>query len=552
MTTELLALGGAAAGVATAAALLVPRAWRRAQLSMAKQPGLAGHSRMALRLARWLPGYDHGESHFFGADDAPEAVQQRRRAGLRRLAAGFANRHPKTLELTQAARELISDLQFTGRYRVPFPFSRYLREQFGVGAFLEMAEGNQVRDLDGQRYLDLTGSYGVNVFGHAFYQRSMAEGARRALPLGVVLGSYHPAVLDVARRLTRLSGQDEVSFHMSGTEAVMQAVRLARYHTGRRQIVRFCGAYHGWWGEVQPGPGNPLPAEHTFTLRDMDARSLRVLRTRRDIACVLINPLQALHPNRPAPGDSALLGSRPIAPVDLEAYGRWLKQLREVCSERGIALIFDEVFVGFRLAPGGAQQLFGVQADLVTYGKTLGGGLPVGVVCGKAAWMRRFRDDKPADICFARGTFNAHPQVICAMQVFLEALDSPAIQDVYAGQAQRWDARVARFNAALQEAGHPVQVRHLQSIWTLAFPTPGRYHWMLQFYLREQGLLLSWVGSGRIVFSLDFSETDMDEVLRRFLAACAQMRADGWWDGAPSSKQLKRQLLLETWRAWRA
>ncbi|MFN4115761.1 MAG: aminotransferase class III-fold pyridoxal phosphate-dependent enzyme, partial [Inhella sp.] len=320
--------------------------------------------------------------------------------------------------------------------------------------------------------------------------------------------------------------------------------------SGRKKIVRFCGAYHGWWGEVQPGPGNPLPAEHTYTLRDMCERSLGVLRNRNDIACVLVNPLQALHPNRPAPGDSALLGSRVITPVDIEAYGRWLRRLREVCSERGIALIFDEVFVGFRLAPGGAQQLFGVNADLVTYGKTLGGGLPVGTVCGKSAWMRRFRDDKPADICFARGTFNAHPQVICAMQAFLEALESPTIQAIYEGQAQRWDERAARFNQALQQAGHPVQVRHLQSIWTLAFPTPGRYHWMLQFYLREQGLLLSWVGSGRIVFSLDYSEADMDEVLHRFLAACAQMRADGWWDGAPNSKELKRQLLMEAWRAW--
>jgi glutamate-1-semialdehyde 2,1-aminomutase len=547
MSTELLTLG--ALGAATA--LLVPRAWRRAQLSLAKQPGLAGHSRIALRLARWLPGYDHDEAAFFGADGAPAAVQQRRRDGLARLATEFKHRHARTLAHTQGARPLISDLQFTARYRVPFPFSAYLREQFGIGAFLEHADGNQVFDLDGQRFWDLTGSYGVNVFGHRFYQRTMMEGARRAMPLGVVLGSYHPAVLDVAERLTRLSGQQEVSFHMSGTEAVMQAVRLARYHTGRKKIVRFCGAYHGWWGEVQPGPGNPLPAEHTYTLRDMDERSLGVLRSRKDIACVLINPLQALHPNRPAPGDSALLGSRSLSSTSTADYAAWLRKLREVCSERGIALIFDEVFVGFRLAPGGAQQLFGVNADLVTYGKTLGGGLPVGVVCGKSRWMRRFRDDKPADICFARGTFNAHPQVICAMQAFLEELESPAIQAIYDGQAERWDRRAARFNEALRAAGHPVEVRHLQSIWTLAFPQTGRYHWMLQFYLREQGLLLSWVGSGRIVFSLDYSDDDLDEVLRRFLAGCAQMRADGWWDGAPSSKQLKRQLLAETWRAWR-
>src|SRR4030095_11970715 len=104
-------------------------------------------------------------------------------------------------------------------------------------------------------------------------------------------------IADSAGRLCGISGLDEVSFHMSGTEAVMQAVRLARYHTGRSHLVRFCGAYHGWWGEVHPGGGTPRPAPETYTLEDLDERSLRVLRRRRDIACVLVNPAQALHPN---------------------------------------------------------------------------------------------------------------------------------------------------------------------------------------------------------------------------------------------------------------
>ncbi len=549
--TELLTLGAMGA-TGMLGLWLAPKAMRRAQLSLAKQPGLAGHSRMASRLARWLPAYAFDETAFFAADGAPDAVQQRRRAGLDRLAALLNARHAVTLERTAALRPMVSDLQFTGRYRVPFPFSAYLRSRLSVGAFVERAEGHELFDLDGQRYLDLTGSYGVNLFGHRFYQRTLAEGQRRSLAMGVVLGSYHPAMLDVAQRLTALSGMDELSFHMSGTEAVMQAVRLARYHSGRKKIVRFCGAYHGWWGDVQPGPGNPLPAEHTYTLRDMDERSLRVLRSRKDIACVLVNPLQVLHPNKPAPGDSGLLQSRQLQSATREAYAAWLRQLREVCSERGIALILDEVFVGFRLAPGGAQQYYGVQADLVTYGKTLGGGLPVGVVCGKSGWMKRWRDERPADICFARGTFNAHPQVVCSMQAFLEELDRPEVQQLYAAQPAQWDARAQRFNAALQQAGHPVRVSHLQSIWTLLFPQPGRYHWMLPFYLREQGLLLSWVGSGRLVFSLDYDDRAFDEVLQRFLAACAQMRADGWWDAAPDARALRRRLLNEMWSAARA
>ena len=202
---------------------------------------------------------------------------------------------------------------------------------------------------------------------------------------------------------------------MSGTEAVMQAVRLARYHTRRSHLVRFCGAYHGWWGDVQPGIGNPSPARDTYTLAEMSENTLRVLRRRRDIACVLVNPLQALHPNAAAPANSSLVDSMRHAEFDRAAYTGWLRKLRAVCDERGIALIFDEVFVGFRLARGGAREYFGVQPDLITYGKTLGGGLPVGVLCGRGDLMKRYRPDRPIDICFARGTFNSHPYVMGAM-----------------------------------------------------------------------------------------------------------------------------------------
>src|SRR5262249_28358000 len=127
-----------------------------------------------------------------------------------------------------------------------------------------------------------------------------------------------------------ISGLDQVSFHMSGTEAVMQAVRLARYHTGRSHLVRFCGAYHGWWGDVMPGVGNPVRAHETYTLKEMSEDTLRVLRRRRDIACVLVNPLQALHPNAAAPSDSALVDSTRSAHFDREAYAEWLKALRPV------------------------------------------------------------------------------------------------------------------------------------------------------------------------------------------------------------------------------
>ncbi len=530
----------------------LPRAVQRLALSRAKHPSLTGHSRMAKRIAGWVPGYAYDEERVFASDGAPAAVAAQRRAGFNALAALYAERYSRSVAYTALARGVISDLQFTGSYRVPFQYSPYVRERLKVGAFLESSNGVMVQDLDGNSFYDLTGSYGVNLFGNDFYKECIDEGAARVRELGPVLGAYHPCVLDNVQRLKALSGLDEVSFHMSGTEAVMQAVRLARYHTRRSHLVRFCGAYHGWWEDVQPGPGNPLPPRQTYTLSEMSERSLRVLRSRRDIACVLVNPLQALHPNAGAPGDSSLVDSSRRGGFDRAAYTRWLQQLREVCTERGIVLIFDEVFVGFRLAPGGAQEYFGVRADMVTYGKTLGGGLPVGVVCGRSHLMKRFREDRPADICFARGTFNAHPYVMGAMKAFLDRLERPDVKALYDGLDARWNSRTERFNQQMGEAGLPVRAANLSSIWTITYTQPSRYNWMLQFYLRAQGLALSWVGTGRLIFSLNYGDAEFDAVLTRFVAAAKAMRADGWWwqDAAQTNKTIRRGILREFLRQY--
>jgi glutamate-1-semialdehyde 2,1-aminomutase len=544
---ETLALSALALGVL---AWSVPRARRRIELSRAKHRSLAGHSRLAKRIASLIPGYAYDEQRFFASDAAPAEAVSRRRIGFRQLCDWYERHYPRSAAMTERAREGISDLQFTSNYRVPFQYSPYLREHLKSGSFVRASSGVTVEDLDGNTFYDLTGSYGVNLFGHDFYKACIEEGAAQVHALGPVLGAYHPCVLGNVERLKAISGLDEVSFHMSGTEAVMQAVRLARYHTRRTHLVRFSGAYHGWWEDVQPGPGNPLPPRETYTLREMDERTLRVLRSRSDIACVLVNPLQALHPNAGAPGDSSLVDSARGAAFDRVAYTDWLKQLRAVCTERGIVLIFDEVFVGFRLAPGGAQEYFGVRADLVTYGKTLGGGLPVGVVCGRRDLMKRFREDRPADICFARGTFNSHPYVMGAMKAFLDRLQSAEVKALYQDLDARWDARARRLNRLLADAGAPVQVANLSSIWTVLYTRPSRYNWMLQFYLRKHGLALSWVGTGRLIFSLNFNEAEFDAVARRFVDAAQEMVADGWWweDRTLTNQAIRRGILREMLR----
>ena len=541
MAFPLLALG--------ALAWVLPKAKQRLELSRAKHRSLAGHSRIAKRIAGLLPGYNYDETVFFNSDGAGSEVVERRRDGFFKLAALYAARFPQSVAMTASAREIISDMQFTGRYRVPYQYTDFLSRHIKSGSFLKASQGVTVTDLDDNVFYDLTGSYGVNLLGYDFYKASIEAGQQTVKDLGPVLGAYHPCVLENVQRLKAISGLDEVSFHMSGTEAVMQAVRLARYHTKRSHLVRFSGSYHGWWEDVQPGPGNPLPPRETHTLKDMDERSLHVLRTRKDIACVLVNPLQALHPNSPAPGDSSMVDSSRKVAYDRAAYTAWLKQLREVCTQRGIVLIFDEVFLGFRLAPGGAQAYFGVQADMVTYGKTLGGGLPVGVVCGRSTYMKRFREERPGDICFARGTFNAHPYVMGAMKAFLDAQQTPEIARLYEGIDERWDGRADLLNNMLAQQDLPVRVANMSTVWTVLYTRPSRYNWMLQFYLRAHGLALSWVGSGRLIFSLNYGDAEFAEVAKRFTQAAQDMQDAGWWDGPEqSNKTIRKGIFREMLR----
>jgi len=537
----LYALG--AVGVGAAAR----KAQKRLELSKAKHPSLRGHSRIARTVAKLVPFYEYDEDRFFRVDGAPPEVADVRRAAFARLADVYRQRFAETRRLTAEVQDSISDLQFTAAYRVPFQFSRHVRQNLGAGVFVKASSGVRVTDLDGNSFYDLTGAYGVNVFGYDFYKECIDRGAERVRELGPVLGAYHPVVAYNARRLREISGLDEVSFHMSGTEAVMQAVRLARYHTRRTHLVRFCGAYHGWWGDVQPGVGNPSRQRETYTLKEMDEDTLRVLRRRKDIACVLVNPLQALHPNGNAPTDSTLVDSGRTAGYDRQRYTEWLEELRKVCTERGIVLIFDEVFVGFRLAPGGAQEYFGVKADMVTYGKTLAGGLPIGALCGRQDLMRRFSDERPADICFARGTFNSHPYVMAAMQEFLQRLETPEIRGLYRDLDRTWNDRAERLNQRLLEEGLPVQLANLSTIWTVSYTQPSRYNWMLQYYLRAEGLALSWVGTGRFIFSLNYTEADFEAVADRFVAAARNMQRDGFWWSSPAltNKSIRRRVLRE-------
>src|SRR5260370_1012161 len=217
----ILPLAGAAI-IGTAA--IFPKLRARLALSRAKHRSLTGHAKMSRLVARLIPFYEFDISDFFRSDGAPAAVGAQRQDGFFRLARLYQDRFARGRQMTSQASERISDLQFTETYRVPFQYSRLVREHLGAGAFMQSSAGVTVTDLDGNTFYDLTGSYGVNIFGNDFYKECIAKAEARAHALGPVLGPYHPVVPANVARLCGISPPDEASFHMSGTEAGIPAV----------------------------------------------------------------------------------------------------------------------------------------------------------------------------------------------------------------------------------------------------------------------------------------------------------------------------------------
>ena len=525
MTLDAWIVFVAAAGVPVA--LMAVRVVRSARTL----PALALMPLVSRRLSRVVRGRVATEPEMLSADGAPERFVAQRRTGLDALAQRLQDQSRETAVWAESIRERFSDLRFTDASRVPFPFLGVMREKFNLCSVVTESRGPRLKNLDGAWTIDVSGSYGMNVCGFDQYKEWIDRGWARVRALGPVLGPLHPVLAENVALLRQIARKEEVSFHMSGTEAVMAAVRMARFNTGRRLIVCFSGAYHGWWDGVQPGRGSERPVDDCLTLKDMHASSLAVIRARAgEIAGVLVNPVQSFHPNAPPPNDAILLTSdiRKTEP-STERYRAWLRELRTVCTEADVPLIFDEVYTGFRLAPGGEQDFFGVDADLVIYGKTVAGGMPIGAVCGSRALMRRFDPDRPMRIAYVVGTFSAHPLVMGAMREFLEWATAPGAQAAYDEANARCSAWVHATNQRFADAGLPIRVMNLGTVWTILFKEQSRFNWLLQYYLRAEGVTLSWVGTGRCLSSMDMTPADYDELTEKLTKAARAMKRDAWW-----------------------
>ncbi len=389
------------------------------------------------------------------------------------------------------------------------------------------SSGSRIRDVDGNEYVDLLMGFGLNLFGHSpsFVTEAVAEQLRK----GVEIGPQSPLAGEVARLISEFTGMERVTFCNTGSEAVMAAIRLARTVTGRDPIALFSGAYHGTFDEVLVrgvrsggvhksfpiAPGIPAAkVENVLVLDYGTEESLRILESRiGQLAAILVEPVQSRHP-------------------DLQPR-EFLRKLREMTEKSGTALIFDEVITGFRVHPGGAQAWFGIQADLATYGKVLGGGLPLGVVAGKGAFMDaldggiwQFGDDSfpETGVTFFAGTFVRHPLAMAAALAVLHRLKAagPSLQEGLNDKAA-WLA--GELNAVFERNHVPSRVEHFGSILYFGFSNDHRLASLLFYHLREKGVHI-WEGFPCFVTEAH-SQEDLEFIVRSFDASATEMRAGG-------------------------
>ena len=325
--------------------------------------------------------------------------------------------------------------------------------------FLSEGRGSHVIDVDGNEYIDFICSWGPLILGHC--HQAVEEAVLEAVRHGLSFGAPTEIEVKMAELVTKMTGTEMVRMVNSGTEAVMSALRLARGATGRSKIIKFAGCYHGHSDSmlVKAGSGAltggapdsaGVPAEmaaDTLTARYNDAASVRALLEANpgQVAAVIVEPV------------AANMGVVPPQPGFLEA-------LRGLCDAYGALLIFDEVITGFRLSAGGAQRHYGVHADLVTYGKIIGGGMPVGAYAGSRKLMEQV---SPLGAVYQAGTLSGNPVAMAAGLAQLEILENNP--DIYTALERKGKRLQEGLQEIFRKAKVPAQVNRAGSILTVFF-----------------------------------------------------------------------------------
>ncbi|WP_260739996.1 non-ribosomal peptide synthetase/type I polyketide synthase [Tunturiibacter lichenicola] len=395
------------------------------------------------------------------------------------LIAKYEKRTPGSKGLTDKARVHLADPRAVAGFRPQW-------KEMVYPLVTDRAKGSRIWDVDGNEYIDIVNGYGAIMFGHS--PQFVLDAVRQQIELGVAIGPQSPLAGEVAAQICELTGNDRVTFCNTGSEAVMAAIRVARTVTGRDRIIYFAGDYHGTFdevlvrntprGTVPLAPGIPIANTGNVVVLEYGAdASLDYIRQNAsEIAAVLIEPVQTRNP-----------GLQPIA---------FIKTVREITEQAEIALIIDEVVTGFRLAPGGVQQAFGVRADLATYGKVIGGGYPIGVLSGKArfmdaldggAWQYGDASIPEVGVTFFAGTFVRHPQALAAARSVLKHLKDvgPQLQL----DLNRKTAELAtRLDNFFVERGVPSRIHHFASWFYFTFHGDARLGSLLYYAMREKGI----------------------------------------------------------------
>jgi natural product biosynthesis luciferase-like monooxygenase protein/amino acid adenylation domain-containing protein len=392
------------------------------------------------------------------------------------------------------------------------------------------SRGSRVWDIDGNEYVDLTLGFGVHLLGHG--SPVITEAVRRQLEEGLELGPRSNQAGPVAALIAELTGMERVAFCSSGTEAVSLAIRLARAATGRKRIVLFTGAYHGHsdatlaQSELVDGQPRTTPStlgipqgavDDVLVLPYDDPKSLDIIQAHaHELAAVLVEPVQSRYP-AVQPGD-------------------FLRKLRSLTEKAGTALIFDEMITGFRIHPGGAQAWFGVRADLATYGKIIGGGMPIGVVAGRAAFLDRLDGgawtygdaSRPrSDITYFAGTFAMHPLTMATARAVLEHLKAsgPALQEQL---NNRTEQLATTLNGLFKREGAPIEVVRFGSLFRFEFS--GNRD-PLFFHLVEKGVY-TWEGRSCFL-STAHTDEDLAHIVKAVEQTVREMQEGGFLPDPP-------------------
>jgi amino acid adenylation domain-containing protein/non-ribosomal peptide synthase protein (TIGR01720 family) len=454
---------------------------------------------------------------------AEEPLDERRRTHLEALVRRYSARTAGSKSYVARYRRVLADSRSSAGFRPSIKEMLY-------PIVSHRAAGSRIWDVDGNDYVDTTMGFGVQLFGHG--APFIADAVRRQLELGLHLGPQSDLAGEVAAGICELTGVERAAFCNSGTEAVMTALRLARTATGRTRIALFSGSYHGHadgvlvqaggsaaapWAVpaalgVPPGAvGDALVLDYS----DPEGTLELVRRHGAELAAVLVEPVQS---RRPA-----------LQPREL------LASLREVTREVGAALIFDEVLVGFRIHQGGAQAWAGVQADLVTYGKIIGGGMPIAVVAGRSPFMDgidggvwEFGDGSgpAADSTFFAGTFSKHPLSMAAARAVIRRMreEGPSLQE-------RLNESTGRMADSLNETFRDTcPGLHLDCFGSLfRFRFAGGDLNLLFYHLAEKGV---YVWEGRTCFlSTAHTADDIAHIERAVRESVHELRAAGFLGG---------------------